>query len=221
MTLGGRSDSLFELPQVVPIMNNAIGHQQLIHDFRIQVDELQRQFELYFQGLERRPPVDERESLKRALLKQKGEASRWNTADRFRMNTLMQKFTSYDRMWERTLQEIENGTYRRDLNRVKRKNASDAQATKKPSSASAALDKNTKGPVLGADGVNNAKLEKLYRVYVDAKRRTGERTNLTMDSLKKQLDKQIPALKAKHRCKEVDFKVVLKNGKAMLKPVPK
>lgn len=202
-------------------MNMQENRQALVAELISKVDELQRTFELYFQGLERRPPIDERDSLKRHLVRQKGEASRWNTADRFRMNTLMQKFNSYDRMWERTLQEIENGTYRRDRNRVKRKNAAESEAALPSNAVSAALDKKTRGPVSGEDGMNAAKLEKLYRVYVDAKRRTGERTNLTLDSLKKQLDKQVPALKAKHRCKEVDFKVVLKNGKAMLKPVPK
>ena len=65
------------------------------------------------------------------------------------------------------------------------------------------------------------KMRRLYSVYMQAKKRTGENSNLSFESLAAQLRKQVPAIRAKHKCQNVDFKVVLKNGKAMLKAVPK
>jgi hypothetical protein len=69
--------------------------------------------------------------------------------------------------------------------------------------------------------MSDQRLKQLYDVYMQAKKRTGEQSSLTMEALKKQIEKQIPAIKAKHNCQNVDFKVVLKDGKAMLKAVPK
>lgn len=75
-------------------------------------------------------------------------------------------------------------------------------------------------PVAGGS-MSDQRLQQLYDVYMKAKQRTGEQSSLTVDALRKQIEKQIPAIKAKHNCESVDFKVVLKDGKAMLKAVPK
>jgi hypothetical protein len=70
-------------------------------------------------------------------------------------------------------------------------------------------------------GLSEQKLQQLHKVYVEAKRRTGEQSNLTLDALRAQVAKQVPAIQQKHGCQQVDFKVVLKDGKAMLKAIPK
>ena len=70
-------------------------------------------------------------------------------------------------------------------------------------------------------GLSEQKLQVLHKVYVDAKKRTGESSSLTLEGLRAQVAKQVPAIRAKHNCEAVDFKVVLKDGKAMLKAIPK
>jgi len=62
----------------------------------------------------------------------------------------------------------------------------------------------------------------LYDAYVDAKRRCKEDTSkLTYDALAKTVAKQIPEIMSKYKAKTVEFKVVIKEGKAILKAVPK
>ena len=39
--------------------------------------------------------------------------------------------------------------------------------------------------------------------------------------MRKSLTRQIPQIKAKHKASAVDFKVVIKGGKAILKAVPR
>ena len=70
-------------------------------------------------------------------------------------------------------------------------------------------------------GVSEQKLQQIHKVYVEAKRRTGEQSTLTVEALRAQMARQVPLVQAKHGCEQVDFKVILKDGKAMLKAIPK
>ncbi len=70
-------------------------------------------------------------------------------------------------------------------------------------------------------GLSEQRLQQLYKVYMDAKKRTGEASNLSFEALRSQIAKQVPQIRQKHNCETVDFKVVLKDGKAMLKAIPK
>ena len=62
----------------------------------------------------------------------------------------------------------------------------------------------------------------IYDAYVSAKRRCNESTTgITYDNLAATLRKQAPSLMQKHNASAIDFKVVIKGGKAVLKAVPR
>ncbi|MFT3711825.1 MAG: MXAN_5187 C-terminal domain-containing protein [Archangium sp.] len=81
--------------------------------------ELRAAYELYFQGIERFPPTKKHEAFKKAYAKLKGTFVR-QTAAKFRIDGIGQKLMTFERLWERTLKEIENGTYKRELMRARR-----------------------------------------------------------------------------------------------------
>ena len=62
--------------------------------------------------------------------------------------------------------------------------------------------------------------KRLYNQYVEAKHRTGESiAGLTYEKLKKSLDSQTAKLRKKHGAgKSIDYEVVEKNGRAVLRP---
>lgn len=71
-------------------------------------------------------------------------------------------------------------------------------------------------------GISNDRLQSIYKSLVSAKQRCSEPTaKISVDSVARSIAKQAPLIKQKHNAKAVDFKVVIKNGKAYLKPVPK
>jgi len=85
------------------------------------VDELEKRlervratYEAYFLGLERRPPEVARQQVHHKLLELQAVPI-VNTALRFRFQNLVQRFTQLAGHWNRTMREIEAGTYRRDL----------------------------------------------------------------------------------------------------------
>jgi len=70
--------------------------------------------------------------------------------------------------------------------------------------------------------MSDDKLRAVYDAYVTAKRRCQEDTSkLSYDSVAATLRKQVPELLKQHNAKAVEFKVVIKDGKASLKAVPK
>ncbi|HEY6105272.1 MAG TPA: MXAN_5187 C-terminal domain-containing protein [Anaeromyxobacteraceae bacterium] len=74
----------------------------------------------------------------------------------------------------------------------------------------------------GGGTLGEAQMRALYDAYVVAKKRCNEDTSrITFDSVAKSVNKQIPELLIKLQAKAVDFKVVIKDGKAMLKAVPR
>ncbi len=71
-------------------------------------------------------------------------------------------------------------------------------------------------------GVSEAQLRSLYDAYVEAKRRCNEDVSrCSYESLARSVAKQVPELVAKYKARAVEFKVVIREGRAVLKAVPK
>ncbi|HET9553676.1 MAG TPA: hypothetical protein VFP50_11975, partial [Anaeromyxobacteraceae bacterium] len=85
-----------------------------------EVEELKVKYEMYFLGVELREPNKWRDELKKKVLRLKEKFTR-NTGLRFRIQTLYARFLSYERLWQRSAREREEGTYRRDLERARRR----------------------------------------------------------------------------------------------------
>ena len=82
------------------------------------LERLRAGYEQYFRGIERREPSNRRKDLERRFQMLRRERPR-NTALRFRFQTLMQRYITLRTHWNRICREIENGTYKRDLDRMK------------------------------------------------------------------------------------------------------
>lgn len=77
-------------------------------------------------------------------------------------------------------------------------------------------------PSSSADGLSDERVRQLYREYVSAKRQCNESTSsITEQSLAKSLRGSAAQLAKKHKGKRVDYEVVIKDGRAVLKPVVK
>jgi len=171
------------------------------------ISVLQVLYEKYFLGIDRKPPEQERKRISEKARELRTRSIR-NTALKFKVNTLFAKLISFERMWDRTLREIEEGTYKRDVFKAKLR-AGDR-------------DEPRTGPVKpAAPSISDANLRRLYDTYVVARKRCGEATDgLTFDSMAARIRSQVPELMQKHKAKNIEFKVVIKGGKAILKAIP-
>ena len=332
---------------------------QRCNELEAELAELRAAYDQYFLGNERVPPQKKHEGFKKQYMKLKSTQVR-QTAVKFRIESIGQKLLTFERLWERTLQQIEAGTYKRDLLRLKRH-----QKDKKPgasadddfhidedldlsdldegsddlasalAAAEASANARAAAPALkpvvapiapaapvapvaltppikpvvtppaglqpltapipvakpsgpprltaaiptgvtpalkpvitaatpalkpapapgsnpaikapaakpavtgsnpalkaapprppaagnGEGGLSDTKVKAIYDAYVMAKKRCGEDTRaVTLDSVASSLRKQVPELMKQHNAKTVEFKVVIKDGKAVLRALPK
>lgn len=182
---------------------------------------LHKTFEQYFLGFERLAPDQERQQLRRDLLALRSNSGQLNTAIKFRLNTLWQRFVTYDQLWNRTLKQIEDGTYRRDVQRAKRKAKKQVQQGKEGQEGKPEPVAKPQPKTAPRGHLSDNQVKRIYDTYVLARRRTGESTRVSMDSLSAQLKERASTMANKHNCERIDFKVVIKGGRALIKALPR
>lgn len=89
-------------------------------DAEVQLSRIKHLYEQWFQGIERIEPQIARKQMERTIHLLRKEQPR-NTALRFRFQTLIQRYTTLQTYWRRIGRQIEEGTYRRDLLRARRR----------------------------------------------------------------------------------------------------
>lgn len=100
---------------------NANEIEAKLNELDQRISNLRVSYEQYFVGVDRRPPTQQRQDLVRLLHDLEHKIFIQNTAQKFRLRSLVQRFQTYKTYWDRILKQIEEGTYKRDLNKVQRK----------------------------------------------------------------------------------------------------
>lgn len=294
-----------------------------VSELEDRVERLRALYEQYFSGIEKLEPLILRKEVDRRLWALRKMQIR-NTALRFKLQTIVQRYNTFQQYWARICRDIENGTYHRDVAKAaqrfgeaaaqtalgkKRKAMFDKGIQKRAEREAARKDREEQertdqpspleatktspdspsvsglrplvqppgisppevpnssaravaGPGMGArinpfhrnpfaepgapmkpaeppsrpgprpvpspdamrpDGdLSEARLRQIYSAYVESKRQFGESTaSITFEGLAKTLRSTAPQIKAKHKAKAVDFEVVVRDGKTVLKPVLK
>ncbi len=254
--------------------------QRELDELEVALAELRAHYEQYFLGVERQPPNKPAAQLRQRLAKVRGTFVR-SAALKFRVQAFQQRFTTYDRLWQRTLTERENGTYRRDLVKARRRRKSDevpvasppvppvaeraapppgpqgparAQPPPLPTASQGAASR--PGPVpavkpvaiptgtqsgaprvppqgiptvtqrtvarAAAEALAEPRLRAVYDAYLAAKKKCREDVSrISYESVAESLRKQVPELLERHGARDVEYKVLVKDGKAVLRAVPK
>jgi hypothetical protein len=211
-----------------------------------ELEALKAKYEMYFLGVERREPVKWREELRRKVLRIKGAFTR-NSGLRFRIQALHARYLSYERLWLRSSREKEEGTYRRDVFKA-RLHGKEAAPSAAPNAGAkrggesedvdltdfaAPVPSPSPRPAPPAAGrpaaataggprLADEQMRELYDAYIAAKRRCNEDVSkLSYEAVSRTVSKQLPELVTRYKAKTVDFKVVIKDGKAILKAIPR
>ena len=99
--------------------------RNLLEQLDVGIEQLRVAYEKYFMGVDRIAPQSLHDKIRR-LLRECEAAHPRQTALRFRLNSLRARFVSYRHYWTRVQSQIENGTYRRHLQRLERTQRRDA-----------------------------------------------------------------------------------------------
>ena len=128
-----------------------------------------------------------------------------NTMMKFRFNTLVGKFNSYKQYWGRITRLIEEGKYSRDRFKMERHLA---EGSLRP-------------PAELREKPQQNDVELVFQHYLEARKKCNLPTdNISRDTMFSFIETQREALKSKHHCAAVEFRVVIENGAPKLKARP-
>src|SRR5690606_17101606 len=91
----------------------------VLSELEAKLDRLKVSYERYFSGIDRTPPEFLRKDVVRILRMLENSFIR-NTAQKFRLNTCSQKLSTYSTYWNRIQRQIEEGTFKRDVQKARR-----------------------------------------------------------------------------------------------------
>jgi hypothetical protein len=210
--------------------------EDLVDGLGPRVERLKSLYEQYFMGLEKIPPAVLRKDVDRTLWRLRRERFN-NTRLRFRFQQVLQRYNTYQQYWKRVLREMERGTYRRSLMRAAKKFDKDAMRAVAGKAGVAAVERVQKdlpedeAPTpprgmptpsrLRPPDAGGHEARAIYDKLVAAKREAGGAgSDVDYERLRKSLDRQRQQLQQKHGSdKRIDFEVIERGGKAMIRPV--
>jgi uncharacterized coiled-coil DUF342 family protein len=182
---------------------------QEIAQLEKKLNQLKTEYDKYFAGIERIEPSRLRDEVQR-IIRQAGTWHITNTGMKFKRDNLIAQFNSYTQYWNRILRRIEEGTYERDVFKMKLKEQAGPLNPLQPA-ASTPAEKNS------GDGYDS-----VYKELMSARKKAGISTN-SMDrrAFEENLKRQSESIKKKYGASRVDFVVGEKDGKPVIKAVPK
>ncbi len=92
----------------------------MITQLEKRIDQLKKLYERYFIGIDKRPPLPMRRQVVREVFELE-QVYINNTAQKFKLRSVVQRFNTLKTYWTRTMRQIEEGTYHRDRSRAERR----------------------------------------------------------------------------------------------------
>ncbi len=188
------------------------------------LEVLKLQYNLYFSGARKDPPVKERAEMDR-LFAYYRNATISNLTQSFRFNSFAHTYTLQCEQWGKWQRAKDNGVVadprmvaalrkaQQELDTLEKETPEEARQHRDEEQAeapAAPARPAAKPPVPGAH-------VHLFDEYLKARQANGEATNVDQGAFERQIASQREAILEKYKAKDVIFSVVTQNGKVTLK----
>ena len=191
--------------QDIAAQKNRRDIDRKLDKFETSVEQLRVLYEQHFVEILPQPPDKLKKEVERQL-RDLLTAPFKNSQAKFRMRSLITRYQTYKTYWERVNREKEEGRYSKDVFRSEMR-ANEAEKFKQEQSNS---------------GQANKGMQQLYSSYEDAMKKTGSSANqMNFDVFKKSLIKNAQKMREQHGVKKLSYKIIMRNGKVIVKAVPK
>ena len=189
------------------------------------VRRLKVEYDVYFGGGSKKPPADIEWRVKN-LLRKYSDGSSMNFAQRFRFNTIQQRYALFSALWMQKLKIKEEG-YRRPQDamlgiqglRAEEQHAAE-EALKHHEIPEKQPENEFSIDFADADS-EPQKVEALFQVLASARKQTGDASAGTLASFKKFVRQKTAEIRKEYDCPAVEYSVEKKDGHVKLKAKPK
>jgi hypothetical protein len=179
----------------------------------VSIRQLQVKWDLFFNGQEKKPPVDVQSKVE-ALIKQYANAEIRNSGDRFRYQSLSTRYSTFSELWQKKLRAREEG---------KPFGVHGLRAEQMPPPRSPALPPpGAAAPPPGEIRVSDplrdtAAVRALYERFVEERKRAGETRAPVFENFRDLIKQQTERIRAEKGAQAVDFRLETRDGKVSLK----
>ncbi len=189
------------------------------------IRQLQIEWEKFFGGLERKPPLDLKARLERLIRSYSGQEIR-NATERFRYQTLTARYNTFNELWSKRLRAKEEGRPLGLHGRSERLHEQYVAETAPPPGDDALPELDLPPPPApprsGEIRVESPELDReavraLYDRFLDARKQAGESGAVKFDSFQKLIGQQTVRILTEKGAQAVDFRLETKDGKVSLK----
>lgn len=185
------------------------------------IRKLKIEYDIYFAGGAKRPPEDV-EWRVRSVIKKYSEGRNFSFQQKFRYNTVAQKYAVFSDLWRRKLKIKEEG-YRRPQDALL---AIQGLRSEQEQAAAAALG------LVGKGSARRSKLpafefadpeaeldqaQVLYQALLQARRRAGVSPGPDFDSFRQFLSRKTTEIRSQYGCARVEYSIELEDGQVKLK----
>lgn len=185
------------------------------------VRRLKVEYDIFFGGGSKKPP-SEIEWRVQNLLRKFSDGQRLNFAQRFRFNTIQQRYALFSALWQQKLKIKEEG-YRRPQDAIL---GIQGLRTDEQHAAQAALSQlgESRQPFsvhFSDPDSSSGQVETLYKALAEARKKTGDNSTGSLDSFKNFVRQKTAQLRKEYGCQAVEYSVETQNGQVKLKAKPK
>jgi hypothetical protein len=184
------------------------------------LNRLRLEYEQFFRGVMKREPYVLRGKVQKTITRFMEDPPK-STAHKFKFNALNAKYQTFRTLWGRTMRELEAGTHRSQ--RFQQSLSEPAKDEQMRLASKQEREAKTQGqapakPAADPSAAPASPLDRLYEALLNARRQTGESTDLTREKIAEIVRKQTEAIRAKvGPDAKVKFRVVVEDNKAKLK----
>jgi hypothetical protein len=180
------------------------------------LSELTVQYEHYFSGTAKTEPLALRAEVEALVRRWNGQHIP-NTMHKFRYHTLVGRYSSFCGLWNRCVREIEEGTFKRDVFRVRLREQERQEREERRKKLFAHTEGRAGDKKEGPEPSTTGSLDDLYRDLLQAKADCGHGgSDLSREAFDRMLMRQRDQIRKRYDCSEVDFTVKVDNGKVKL-----
>jgi hypothetical protein len=214
-----------------------------LESLNVRIRQLRSQFDLFFAGAIPKPPLEARDLLEKEV-KRLGTTREMKLAQRFLYNTLLNRWNIFAELWNKKLQEKEEGARtpviarRRAAGRRAGQTAGTKPSSEAPASPSQAQNSRpTDDPSAPKRAASEKKLvaraairdvvdasgedmKTFYKSFLEARQETGSGKAPSYEKFCQEIQRQAKTIREKTDCERVDFRLYLEDNRLSLKANP-
>lgn len=194
-----------------------MGFKEDLDILDTKIKKLKADYEQYFTKALKKEPAALRDEIDRIILRCSNQQVT-NTSLKFRYSTLASKYTSYKQFWNRILRQVEEGTYVRGaaFGAKQPEEPIKEEPIQRPEAAPSPA-----GGTQQELSASDSKFKTIYQQFIEAKKSSKEPSGgMSYEKFTQAIIQQTEKVKKDLKCKDVEYKVVVKDGKAKITLIP-